>query len=224
MSKTQLTTGAKWLATLAVASQFHTIAAADTARPMRFERLSLDQGLSQSAVMAITQDDTGFMWFGTENGLNRYDGYEFRHYKHQRATAGALSNDFIPAVAKDLDGNLWIATDGGGLAKRPAGSDRFEIIRHDASDPRTLASNVIQKLHVDEYGTLWVGTRGAGLDRLPQNEIKGDSSRIAWIWSPATWSVTSTTLTIHAASATIGCSPFFRTVKALYGWAPQAAA
>ena len=167
MSKTQLTIGAKWLVALAAVSLFHTAnVSADNARPMRFERLSLDEGLSQSAVMAITQDDTGFMWFGTENGLNRYDGYVFRHFKRQRTGDGVLANDFIPAVATDLDGNLWIATDGGGLAKRAPGSERFEVINHDASDPRTLGSNIVQKLHVDEYGTVWVGTRGAGLDRL----------------------------------------------------------
>ena len=167
MSKQTNKIGVNCLGSLAVvAVLMANPALSETAQPMRFKRLSLDQGLSQSAVMTIAQDDAGFMWFGTENGLNRYDGYEFRHFKRERATAAALSNDFIPSMATDLDGNLWIATDGGGLAKRAAGSDEFTIFRHDPSDPRTLASNTVQKLHMDEYGTLWIGTRGAGLDRL----------------------------------------------------------
>jgi diguanylate cyclase (GGDEF)-like protein len=167
MSNTANTIGAKWLGSLAVVGLLftHTVLS-ETAQPMRFKRLSLDEGLSQSAVMSITQDQAGFMWFGTENGLNRYDGYDFRQFKRQSTPEGALKNDFILSTATDLDGNLWIATDGGGLAKRAPGDDAFQIFRHDASDPRTLASDTLQKLHVDESGTLWIGTRGAGLDRL----------------------------------------------------------
>ena len=61
---------------------------------MRFEQLSLNEGLSQSNVLSILQDDKGLMWFGTENGLNRYDGYEFLQYRRERGNPNALQNDF----------------------------------------------------------------------------------------------------------------------------------
>ena len=62
---------------------------------MRFDRLTPESGLSQSSVVTILQDSQGFMWFGTENGLNRYDGYEFEQFRHERGNPVALHNDFI---------------------------------------------------------------------------------------------------------------------------------
>ena len=74
--------------------------------PMRFDRLSLDDGLSQSNVLTIWQDSAGLMWFGTENGLNSYNGYEFEHYNRERGNPDALASDFIYDLAEDKDGNL----------------------------------------------------------------------------------------------------------------------
>ncbi|MEM6514008.1 MAG: two-component regulator propeller domain-containing protein, partial [Pseudomonadota bacterium] len=71
---------------------------------MRFEQLSLRDGLSQVAVVTMLQDADGFLWFGTENGLNRYDGYEFVHYKADRGNPDALRNDFIYSLAEAPDG------------------------------------------------------------------------------------------------------------------------
>ena len=103
-------------------------AAAAEPRSFRFEHLSRDSGLSQSFVYTIVQDPQGYMWFGTENGLNRYNGYEFDHFKRERGNPDALSNDFIFDVAEDAEGNLWIGTNGGGSggrsAKRPASARR----------------------------------------------------------------------------------------------------
>ena len=100
------TIGATWLGTFAVmAMGYSTSALGDAAQPMRFERLSLDQGLSQSAAMAITQDATGFMWFGTENGLNRYDGYNMLRYQRSRRQPDGLTSDFswvADRIAYDL--------------------------------------------------------------------------------------------------------------------------
>ena len=69
--------------------------------PMRFDRLSLDDGLSQSTVISILQDSRGLMWFGTENGLNSYNGYEFEQFLRERGNPQALSNDFIYDVEED---------------------------------------------------------------------------------------------------------------------------
>ena len=71
---------------------------------MRFERLSVNDGLSQSHVMAIVQDQTGFMWFATENGLDRYDGFTFRHYRRERGNPETLSSDFTMGLSISDDG------------------------------------------------------------------------------------------------------------------------
>src|ERR1700741_1740079 len=85
-------------------------AAAQDHHPMRFGRLEIENGLSQSHVLAIWQDSTGHMWFGTENGLDSYDGYEFLHHRHERGNPETLGSDYIYDIAEDTDGNLWIAT------------------------------------------------------------------------------------------------------------------
>ena len=134
--------------------------------PMRFERLSLESGLSQSNILAIHQDSAGLMWFGTENGLNRYNGYEFEHFKRDRGNPDGLASDFIFDIAEDPSGNLWLATNGGGLAMLDKDSGKFTTYRHDESNEASIGSNVVRRVLVDDDGAVWAGTRGAGLSRL----------------------------------------------------------
>jgi diguanylate cyclase (GGDEF)-like protein len=142
-------------------------AAADVSHhPMHFDRISLNDGLSQSNVLAVLQDSNGLMWFGTENGLNSYNGYEFQHYKRERGNPAALGSDFIYAIEEDANGNLWIATNGGGLAMLDRSNDSFTSYRHDPLDSNSISSNVIRALLVDTDGSIWIGTRDAGLDRF----------------------------------------------------------
>ena len=77
--------------------------------PMVFEHLTLEHGLSQGTVMDIHQDSRGFVWLATENGLNRYDGYEFKLYSRERGNPKGLGNDYVWAIEEDAEGNLWIA-------------------------------------------------------------------------------------------------------------------
>ena len=83
--------------------------------PMRFEHLSLEDGLSQNSVLAMLQDHRGFLWFGTQDGLNRYDGYTFTVFKNDPDDPNSLSLNSILALHEDDDGALWIGTWGGGL-------------------------------------------------------------------------------------------------------------
>ena len=103
---------------------------------MRFERLSLEQGLSQSYVNCILQDRRGFMWFGTQDGLNRYDGYGFTVFKHDALDPGSLSHNTVWALHEDRDGTLWIGTDGGGLDRWEPSTGSFQHLRHDPTDAR----------------------------------------------------------------------------------------
>lgn len=133
---------------------------------MRFSHLTLDDGLSQSNVLSVFQDSGGLMWFGTENGLNSYNGYEFEHYRRDRGNDQALGSDFIFDIAEDADGNLWLATNGGGLARLDRKTGVIKSFRHDPADPNSISSNVLRRLSIDAKGIIWIGTRGTGLDRF----------------------------------------------------------
>ena len=142
------------------------LAAGANYHPMRFEHVTLEDGLSQSTVLTVLQDSKGLLWIGTENGLNRYDGYEIETFKRERGNPDALSSDFIFDIEEDADSNLWIATNGGGLVKYDRTSGNFRAYRHDPEKSGTISSNVARRILIDANGMVWIGTRGAGLDRL----------------------------------------------------------
>ncbi|MCP3960921.1 MAG: hypothetical protein GY719_24000 [bacterium] len=135
-------------------------------RQMRFEHLSIEQGLSQSFVNCILQDSKGFLWLGTQSGLNRYDGYGFEVYRHDAEDPGSLPHDWILALLDDPSGDLWIGTEGGGLARWHRATDSFTVYRHDPSDPASLSGDWVVAMAWDPSGALWVGTRDSGLNRL----------------------------------------------------------
>ncbi len=134
--------------------------------PIRFDRLTLEDGLSQSTVLDVLQDSKGMLWIATENGLNRYDGYEFQTFYRERGNPHALSSDFVFDVEEDGEGRLWIATNGGGLVSHDRASSHFRAYRHDPAKESGIASNVVRKLLIDGRGAIWLGTRGAGLQRF----------------------------------------------------------
>ena len=141
----------------AIAGIFSSVALATP--PLSVQRYSLEEGLSQQAVNAIVQDSEGFMWFGTEDGLNRFDGYDFRQLRHDRGDNESLPNGWISALVAGEDG-LWIGTDGGGVVFRNAVNGKLDApaTLRDAPDlqrVRTMAR--------DRLGRLWIGTRDAGL-------------------------------------------------------------
>ena len=130
-----------------------------------FYHLSLKDGLSQAAVHAIAQDKTGFMWFGTQEGLNRYDGYRFTVYQADKENPASLSSSWISSLLVDQDGTLWIGTNGGGLNRLAANSQIFQRFKHDPENPNSLSHNRIRSLFQDSNGFLWIGTDGGGLNR-----------------------------------------------------------
>lgn len=126
-------------------------------QPIRFEHIGTEQGLSQSNVICILQDSRGFMWFGTREGLNKYDGYTFTVYKNDPANPHSISNNFIRDIIETKDGDLWIATLGG-LSHYDRHKDRFTSFKHDPRNRRSISSNVVASLLEDSKGNLWVGT------------------------------------------------------------------
>jgi PAS domain S-box-containing protein len=134
---------------------------------MRFERFSVKNGLSQSTVLTILQDSKGFMWFGTEDGLNRYDGYEFVIYKHNPDNPASLSCSKIHAIYEDREGVLWIGTENG-LNRFDRNRELF--VRCRANGPNSGGNNSILSLCEDRSGTLWIGTIGGGLNRMEREK------------------------------------------------------
>jgi diguanylate cyclase (GGDEF)-like protein len=130
---------------------------------IRFVHMGVDQGLSQETVLAITQGSQGFMWFGTQAGLNRYDGYNFKVYRHDETEPRSLSADWVFSIAQETNGGLWVGTDGGGLNLFDPHTETFFHFRHDANNANSISSDNVRALLTDATGMLWVGT-DAGLN------------------------------------------------------------
>ncbi len=123
----------------------------------RFTHLTTEDGLSHDIVYSILQDSYGYLWFGTQDGLNRYDGYNFTVFRHHRSDPNSLVNNTINVLFEDHAGTLWVGTIGG-LDSYGGNGKRF--IHHTAIPPESIGA-----LFEDTNGILWVGTIGSGLFR-----------------------------------------------------------
>ncbi|MCG3156451.1 MAG: Sensor histidine kinase RcsC [bacterium] len=139
-------------------------------RGIKFERLGLEQGLSQQSVIRILQDHQGFMWFGTPDGLNKYDGNGFVIYKTDVSDSTSLSSSGIGPLYEDHTGTLWIGT-GNGLNRFDRDKEQFTRFVHDPNDPYSLSNNVILPIYEDRSGTLWIATAG-GLNRFNRDKAQ----------------------------------------------------
>ncbi len=162
-------------ASLAVGLLACLAARADVApeRAIRFEHLLPEDGLSSATVYSLLQDREGFLWIGTEGGLNRFDGYSFESFRHDPDAAASLASDDISFMLQDGEGHLWLATWGGGL-------DRFdpatESVRHFRADPARrdrLQDDRVQHVVEDARGVFWIGTFSGGLSRYDRSATGG---------------------------------------------------
>lgn len=128
------------------------------AQQQRFERISLNDGLSQSSVTCLWQDRQGYLWFGTQDGLNRYNGYEFRIFKHIFTDSTSISENYITCLTESPDGRLWIGTRGGGLNRFQPRTETFQTYAHNPADSAALPDNVIRAVYSDRHDRLWIGT------------------------------------------------------------------
>jgi len=133
-------------------------------RDAKFEQISLEQGLSQSTVNCIRQDSKGFMWFGTQDGLNKFDGYKFTVFRHDLKDSTTLSSHFIWTIYEDRSGTIWIGTYNG-LNKFDRSSQSFKYFQHDPENTKSLSHNEIHAICEDQFGKLWIGTAG-GLNQF----------------------------------------------------------
>jgi len=141
---------------------------------LTFERISLDQGLSQSTVYCILQDSRGYLWLGTEDGLNKYDGYQFVTIRQNPFDHNSLPSNDISALLEDPAGRIWIGTWGGGLSRYDPVADLYTHYRANENDPDSLNSSQIQALYQASDSTIWVGCNDGGLSRY---EAESDTFR-----------------------------------------------
>lgn len=143
------------------------LAAAQTTRiagrHLEFSALSISDGLSQSSVYDIVQDRHGFLWFATEDGLNRYDGVGFRVYKHNPKDPSSISESHILSLYVDPEGILWVGTFGGGLNRYDESRDAFVRYLHDDLVPNSISGNHVIDMVCDVDGDLWVATLDSGV-------------------------------------------------------------
>ncbi|TAE29264.1 MAG: hypothetical protein EAZ92_06670 [Candidatus Kapaibacterium sp.] len=154
-----------------------------------FERLTVDNGLSQGHVICMLQDRRGFMWFGTEDGLNRFDGISVKLYKNM------LPSNYIEALYEDREGTLWVGTKSG-LAKYDRATEKFTSYQSSNTDSASLPKNYVTSI-VDDISSsfLWVGTYGGGLARLDKvtkkfTTFRKNTSRADALPSDIIWRLT----------------------------------
>jgi len=131
---------------------------------LRFVHYGLEEGLSQSSVLTLLQDNLGFLWIGTQDGLNRFDGYSFKVFGPNPNDRYALNGNEISAIIQGADGALWIGTNAG-LNRYDMVTGNFSHWVHDNNDSESLINDIVQAIHQDPQGTLWIGTR-EGLDKF----------------------------------------------------------
>ena len=126
-----------------------------------FKNRSVQNGLSQNTVNAILQDKQGFMWLGTKDGLNRYDGLTFRKFKHNERSSRSIGNNFITALYEDSNGNIWVGTDVGLYIYFPE-SDSFVHFTEQSDDKKKI-EHTVTAITGDDKGCVWVAAETQGL-------------------------------------------------------------
>ncbi|HLP58544.1 MAG TPA: two-component regulator propeller domain-containing protein [Candidatus Deferrimicrobium sp.] len=164
-------------------------AAVNARKNIDFEHITRDGGLSQNNVYSITQDSKGFMWFGTEDGLNMYDGYDFTVHKPDSNDPNKISDSFINCIYEDRSHILWIATGSGGLNRFNRENGTFKHYKNQPGNADSLSGDCVTSIHEcsSKPGILWLGTSGGGLNKFDTKKetftqyrcIPGDSGSLS---------------------------------------------
>ena len=154
-----------------------------------FRKLQVEDGLSENTIYCIIQDQQGFMWFGTKDGLNRYDGNTFKHYHNLPEEEFSLGNNFIRSIAEKSPSSLYIGTDDG-LYIMDKDTESFNKIELQMDQKENLTST-INALHVDKHGNLWIATMFQGIWLYMPHEHKTVPIPLhgATLGSNATWAI-----------------------------------
>lgn len=147
------------------------INSSDTPAPkLHVEHITVADGLPENSIVTMLQDRHGFLWFGTANGLVKFDGYTYQTYKPNPQDPNSLSDVLVVSLFEDAEGILWVGTAEGGLNRFNSDTERFQTFKHEAFDPNSLSSNDVRVVVGTPDGILWVGTEH-GLNRFdPETE------------------------------------------------------
>jgi ligand-binding sensor domain-containing protein/DNA-binding CsgD family transcriptional regulator len=132
------------------------------------EMVSTVHGLSSNSVFCMLQDRAGFLWFGTSDGLNRYDGREIKVFRHRTGDPRSLAHNTVMALCQDPKGKIWVGTWGGGLDRFDSQAETFEHFPARPGKVNAPSHDFIRDLHIAaaDPDSLWIGTWGGGLNRL----------------------------------------------------------
>ncbi len=136
-----------------------------------FNHLTIEDGLSQSSVTCILQDRSGFMWFGTQDGLNRFDGYNFKVFKNIPSDTSSLTDNFIFSIYEDDSGILFFETQSGAFHKYNPRFESFQVVSKDSFNLQGFKLNTVGALLIEPSGMVWTGGLGSGtgLNRRDNN-------------------------------------------------------
>lgn len=159
-----------------------------------FDYINIEHLIPNSTVYSIVQDNIGFIWFGTTDGLIRYDGYNFVVYKYDPLNTNSISSNSAGNLFKDQYGIIWIGTWGGGLNRFDIKTGKFSSYIFNKNDPNSISDNRVQSLFEDHYGKFWFGTYQGGLNKFdPETEkfvrYKHDSNNSNTISNNRIWSI-----------------------------------
>lgn len=121
-------------------------------------RRSIQQGLSQVSVQCLHQDREGYLWLGTQDGLNRFDGYGFTHYRYSQRNPQSISANDVHTIFEDRKGNFWIGTNGGGINRFDRATGLFTRYQPDPKNPKSFGSPRVDAILEDRAGNLWIAT------------------------------------------------------------------
>ncbi|MDM8564671.1 two-component regulator propeller domain-containing protein [Candidatus Halobeggiatoa sp. HSG11] len=138
------------------------------AENIKFEHLTVEDGLSNNIVFSVLQDSQGFIWIGTKNGLSKYDGNKFIVYTHDPDNSNSLSGNYVRYLFEDHNGILWIALRPGGLNRFDPVTETFTRYQHDINNSNTLSNNSVWSIYEDSNDILWIGTEN-GLNKFDPN-------------------------------------------------------
>ena len=144
---------------------------------VRFETLSLQNGVSLNLTYAILQDSKGYIWFGTMYGLVKYDGRNYTTYRNDPMDSTSISFDDIISLFEDSRGNIWAGTWGGGLNKFDPRTKKFTRFLYAKSPDKGLCDNIVWTINEDDSGNIWVGTQRGGIDKY---EVKAQKFIHYW--------------------------------------------
>jgi signal transduction histidine kinase/ligand-binding sensor domain-containing protein/CheY-like chemotaxis protein len=124
------------------------------------------KGLSNNTVLSLASDLKGYLWIGTEDGLNRFDGKSFKIYRNIRGDRSSIAGNYIRCLYFDRDSTLWIGTNGGGLSRYDRKTDSFHNFGYKDRDSTSLSQMDVSVIFQDREGVLWIGTDGGGLNKF----------------------------------------------------------